>query len=171
MVLACAAAGMLAVATVRIADATQRHEHEPQLYETTPARAAATLASLHKPSSFRNAKCARQQQSPEWGCWSRTPSLRLSETVMRRLLAEMSVQPEPEPGVPIECSPLRMLQREHVSLRTCQAEGLRGKERVVIFVTSCLLPSGAPTRACPRKWWPSPTEVVIGVSGQIKHEG
>jgi hypothetical protein len=179
VVLACAAAGSLAVATVRIAGADQRHqdgsEKDVRVYGTTPALATATLASLHKPPGFRHTKC-QGQQSPESACMRRTPSLPLGEAGMRRLLMEMGAPPYSvyeatyHDDVPaVQCRPFHVFRKYGIGLQTCQAEALKGRERLVIFATSFLLPSGKPTRHWLRAWR-FPTEITIDMVGYFEHD-
>jgi hypothetical protein len=178
VVLAGAAAGSLGVATVRIAGANQRHqgdyEKHVRIYGTTPALAAATLASLHRPPGFRH---CQGQKSPEWACLSRTPSLPLGEASMRQLLTEIGVRPYStwqasyhEGPLAIECHPFHVFPKYGLGLQVCQAEALKGRDRLLIFAHSFVLPSGKPTR----RWiksWRFPTEVTIAVVGHFEHEG
>jgi hypothetical protein len=96
---------------------------------------------------------------------------------MRRLLIEMGVQPYStwratyhEGPRAIECRPLHVVRKYDLGLQTCQAEALKGRERLLIFANSFLLPSGKPTRRWLRSWR-FPTEVNIAVEGHFEHEG
>jgi hypothetical protein len=179
--LASLAAGSLAVATVRIAGANQRHqgeyEKQARVYGTTPALAAATLASLHRPPGFRSTKCEAQEEQSQWACLSRTPSFPLSEASMRRLLTEMGVQPysayeavQHEEMHPVECRHSHVIRKHGLGLQSCQVEALKGRERLLIFATSFVLRSDKPSRRWQRPFQ-SPTEINIYVVGLFEHEG
>jgi hypothetical protein len=96
---------------------------------------------------------------------------------MHRLLAEMGVRPYSawqttyhEGPRAIECRPFHVLPKYRLGLRSCVAEALKGRERLVIFATSFLLPSGQPTRRWLRSWR-FPTEVNVSVVGHFEREG
>jgi hypothetical protein len=156
VVLACAALGSLAVAGVRIAGANARHltydEKHVRVYGTTPGLAAATLGSLRMPPGFRHTKCFGGQE-PDSGCWSKSPSLPLDESGMGRLVLAMGARPyfvfhaTYHDGIPaVECSRFHVYSDYHLGIQNCQAEALKGDERLLIFAKSFLLPSREPTR-------------------------
>ncbi len=96
---------------------------------------------------------------------------------MRRLLSEMGVRPYStwqaayhEGPRAIECWPFHVFRKYDLGLQTCRAEALKGRERLLIFATSSVLPSGKPTRRWLRSWR-FPTELNISVVGHFEHEG
>jgi hypothetical protein len=108
---------------------------------------------------------------------SRTPSLPLSEVGVRGLLIEMGIRPYSvyeatyHKDVPaVQCRPLHMFRKYGLGFEVCQAEALEGRERLLIFAHSFVLPSGKPTRRWLRSWR-FPTELDIAVTGHFEHEG
>jgi hypothetical protein len=182
VLLACAAVGSLALAGVRIAGANDRRladfEKHARVYGTTPALAAATLASLRMPPGYRRRTCSGYKE-PEWGCWSKSPSVALDPHTMHDLILAMGARPyfihqaTYGDGVPVvQCSRLRTYPNRHIVLQLCQAEALMGHERLTILAKSFLSQSGKPTRRVIREpTWSYPTEVQIAVAGHFEHEG
>ena len=170
LLLACAALGSLVFAGVRIAGARSNNDANYEAYVRShpapPAHAAATLASLHRPPGFRDAACPWKEGG--WRCWSKSPSLPLGERAMRRLLAAIGARPyvgrATREGVPaIHCGPLHGVRRYDLAVEMCNAKAVMGKERLVMFVTSWLLPSGKPSRRTPFPAARYPTEVHVSV--------
>jgi hypothetical protein len=182
VLLACAALGSLAVAGLRIAGANARHltdeDKHVRVYGTTPALAAATLASLRMPPGFRHAKCLSNEE-PYWGCWSKSPSLPVDDSGMRRLVLTMGARLDPVfaashgDEIPaVHCMRFHVDRKYHLGIQSCKAEALKGDERLGIFVKSFVLPSRKPTRrVIAEPTWVYPTEVDVIVAGHFEHEG
>jgi hypothetical protein len=183
VVLACAAAGSLVVATVRIAGANQRHlgyyekyvQPHIRVYGTTPALAGVTLRSLRRPPGFRAVPCKGLESN--WACWARSPSVPLGDATMGRLLASMGITPYSahkatySDDIPaIQCGRLHQERKYHLALQTCKGEALEDKERLTVFATSIVTPADKPrTRGV--RGFPYPTEVNVAVIGHFEHEG
>jgi hypothetical protein len=182
--LACAALGSVAFAGVRIAGAKERHlgyyekyvQPHIRVYGTNPALANATLRSLRRPPGFRDVLPC-EESGPGWACWGRSPSDPLGDAAMGRLLAAMGVTPyaaykaiygEAVPA--IRCGRLHQYRKYRLGLQTCQAEAMKGKERLAVFATSTVSPADKPTTRGVRGF-PYPTEVNVFVIGHFEHEG
>lgn len=182
VLLACAALGSLAFAGLRIARAKEPHqtdyEKHVRIYGTTPALAAATLASLQTPKGFHSVKCFGKP-SPEWGCWSKSPSMPIDVPAIKRLVVAMGARPYSayeavyHDGVPaVQCSTYHYWHKYRLGIESCQAEALKGDERLLLFVQSFVSPTRGPTtRIVAQPTWNYPTEVNISVVGHFEHEG
>ncbi|HEX4436625.1 MAG TPA: hypothetical protein VH061_07480 [Solirubrobacteraceae bacterium] len=180
VVLAFAALCSLAITGVRITRSNDRYlsdsEKHIRVYGTTPALAAATLASLRKPPGFRDAECF-VTENQEQRCWSRTPSVPLEGGGLQRLLETIGVRPYSvynatyHDGAPsIQCSRFKIERRYRLGMQKCQVEALKGDERLAISAQSFVLPSHKATRRSIAPW-KYPTEVRIAVIGHFEHEG
>ncbi len=70
----------------------------------------------------------------------------------------------------VVCMSFHVFPKYDLGLQTCDAEGLKGREWLLISARSSVLPSGKPTRRWMRSWR-FPTEVKIAVEGHFEHEG
>ena len=170
--LAAAALASMAVAGARIAGAAGHRasplDEETRAYATATALAAATLAKLRTPPRFRASRCI--SPSPDSECFSRSRSMPLSHTAMRRLIASFGVKRYSVYGDgPIACFRTRHFKKPRLTLQACQVEALVGDERIVLYATS-LVVSGpnwvhGTTRTVPRI--PHPSELMMDVLGHL----
>lgn len=171
----------IAVAAIRISDATEDHRNwalTVPVYGTTAALAAETRAKLKPPPGFkRSSDCPVE---PETVCFARNESLLLNARVMARLLAAIGATLYSTDRVqsgtpPIGCrmAGLRAGPRVPLSFQSCDAEAIISHERVRVSANSAILAAHGslrPTRRTP-KGFSFPAEIHVYVIGHLLHEG
>jgi hypothetical protein len=177
VLLAFAVLATIAVATIRISDATGEHRESTQnqaSYGTTAAVAAETLAKLKPPPGFKRSRnCFLGQNT---ACFTRNKSILLNTRVVTRLLAATgatlySVEREKYGVPPVGCrtASLRML----FSFQACEAEAMIGEERLRVSVLSAVKTvDGSPhptTRAI--KGFTHPSEIQVSILGHLLRRG
>jgi hypothetical protein len=181
ILLAAAVMASIAVATIRISDATEDHRNwalKVPEYGTTRALAAETRAKLKPPPGFkRSSDCPVE---PETVCFARNKSLLLNARVMARLLAATGATLYSADRVqyglrPIGCRTAgrRAGPRVSLSFQSCDAEAIIDHERLRVSANSAILAAHGslrPTRRTP-KGFSFPAEIHVYVIGHFLHEG
>jgi hypothetical protein len=178
VLLIAAVIALIAVAAIRISDATGNHrdwvQKQIRVYGTTPALAAETRAKLKSPPGFeRSSDC---HVNPETVCFARNESRLLDPPVMERYLADIGATlystDRVQSGVPpIACRTASLHVR--LSFQRCDAEATIGHERLRVSAHSAILVAHGslrPTRRSP-KGFAFPAEIHVYVIGHFLHEG
>jgi hypothetical protein len=178
VLLVAAVMASIAVAAIRISDATGDHrdwvQKQIRVYGTTAALAAETRAKLKPPPGFkRSSDC---HVGPETVCFARNESLLLDASVMERFLADIGATlystDRVQSGVPpIVCRTASL--RVRLSFQGCDAEAIIGHERLRVSANSAILVAHGslrPTRRSP-KGFAFPAEIHVNVIGHFLHEG
>jgi len=181
VLLAAAVMASIAVAAIRISDATEDHRNwalKIPEYGTTATLAAETRTKLKPPPGFkRSSDCPVE---PETVCFTRNESLLLNARVMARLLAATGATLYSTDRVqsgtpPIGCrtAGLRADPRVPLSFQSCDAEAIIGHERLRVSANSAILAAHGSLRPTRRtlKGFSFPAEIHIYVIGHFLHEG
>ncbi len=176
--LAVAVMASIAVAAIRISDATGDHrdwvQKQVRVYGTTAALAAETRAKLKPPPGFKRSSDCHVEQATV--CFTRNKSMLLNTHVVARLLAATGATlysaDRKKNGVsPIECRTATL--RIPLSFQTCDAEALIGDERLTVSVHSAVLVIHGSLRPTTRsvKGLTHPAEIHVSIIGHFLHEG
>jgi hypothetical protein len=178
VLLAVAVMASIAVAAIRISDASGDHPDSVQkqisVYGTTAALAAETRAKLKSPPGFkRSSDCS---VAPETVCFVRDESRLLDPLVMERYIADIGATlystDRVHSGVPpIVCRTASL--RVRLSFQGCDAEATIGHERLMVSAHSAILVAHGslrPTRR-PPKGFAFPAEIHVYVIGHFLHDG
>jgi hypothetical protein len=171
----------IAVAAIRISDATGDHrdwvQKQIRVYGTTAALAAETRAKLKPPPGFkRSSSC---HVDPETVCFVRNESLLLDARVMERFLADIGVTLYYSTNLvqygvpPIGCRTAGLRVRVRLSFQVCSAEAIIGHERLRVSANSAILVAHGslrPTRLSP-KGFSFPAEIHVSIIGHLLHKG
>jgi hypothetical protein len=178
LLLAGVAMASIAVAVVRIANATGDHRDSVQkqvrVYGTTAALAAETRRKLRPPLGFqRSSDCHVDRETV---CFTRSNSLLLNVHVVGRLLAALGATlysaDRAKSGVPpIGCRTASV--RFRLSFQSCDAEALIGPERLRVSVKSAVHVVHGSLRPTTRsvKGFAYPTEIHVFVIGHFLDTG
>jgi hypothetical protein len=178
VLLVAAVMASIAVAVIRISDATADHrdwvQKQIRVYGTTAALAAETRAKLKPPPGFkRSSDC---HVDPETVCFARNESLLLDARIMERFLADIGATlystDRVQSGVPpIACRTASL--RVRLSFQGCDAEAIIGHERLRVSAKSAILVAHGSLRPTRRsaKGFAFPAEIHVYVIGHFLHEG
>jgi hypothetical protein len=176
VLLSLAAVATIAVATIRISDATGDRHESVQASTSAPRAnplAAETLAKLESPPGFkRSSHCFLE----ETACLTRNRSILLNTHVVARLLTATgatlySAEREKYGLPPIACRTATL--RIPLSFQECDADAMIGDERLTVSVISAVrVTHGSPqptTRSL--KGYAHPLEIYVHDLGHELHEG
>jgi hypothetical protein len=172
VLLAVAVMASIAVAAIRISNATGDHRDSAQkqmaVFGTTAALAAEVRAKLKPPPGFKRSSGCRNER--ETVCFTRSKSILLNTHVVAGLLAATgatlySAEREKYGVSPIDCRTATL--RIPLSFQGCDAEGMIGDERLAVSVNSAVVVVHGSPRPTTRvvKGSTHPTELHVSVVG------
>jgi hypothetical protein len=170
VVLAVAALGAVAFATVRIARAAEQNptvaEQTRPEREATPGQAAATLAMLHSPPGFRRVtKCRFAEAGAAEKCFWSPRGLVLDARTLERVSASWPARAGMRPNIDGCYGPHRA--PSGIVLGHCNWELEIGRELVLASMNLLEVPSGPPTPKVAQalRYWRRGTEIRLRVIG------
>jgi hypothetical protein len=139
-------------------------------YKAAAQHTMATLARLVPPSGFHSVTCFNHIRHAPSGCWRRSSSLPLSESVASDLMATMGLTPTGLPaygGVRAVCTGPSQRLGYRVGREKCWADASSGAERLLVFVRSLVVASPRGVRSSSL----GSTQAALGERGERRVPG